>query len=386
MTYVNSYEFQNTVRDLGDAFRAIVVNDPILLNFLNESGFATNTKHEWLEDVITAKSWATDAAYTVADGTFTLVSTVWVKAGDILGFKKASGASSTLQVKVVSVDSATAITVSVYGWTTDENLASGTTVSLISRPKNESSVAEADNGGEPSVQYNYTQIFDRTAKVSKTAQSVKMYGLDNALNYEVSRQLADLRYELVNAIIFGRRVQRNGSEAGTMWGMLHFMEIANTAGADNKINASAAALSSTILNNGYEKGYKNGATNLTTVLCGPKQARKISAFNTSGANPVIMKSESSTQAGAYVSAFVADLPVQGWMVGTILVVSNFPEDKILLLDNDRVNFMPLQGRSFTDSDATPQGADFFARRILGEYTLEFKNAGNAHILIENLAI
>lgn len=383
---MNSYEFQNDVRDLSEVFKQVIVWDPVLTMFLSETGVAKNTKHEWLEDVVTAKAWAiATAAHVSGDNTITLASSTWVKVWDILWFKKSTGASSTLQVKV-TVITGNVLTVSVYWGTTDEDLAIGTSVRLNSRPKNESSTGEADNAFEPKTQYNFTQIFDRTAKVSKTAQSVKMYGIADSLNYQIERQLSDLKYELINAIIYGRRVERSGSEAWTMGWLLNFMEIAALAGADNTVDANGAALSATILNNAFEKWYKNGANNLKVMFCWVKQSRKISAFNTSGANPIITKSESSVVAWNYVSSFVADLPVQGWLVSTIIVDPNFPEDKVLIVDLDRVNFLPLEGRAFQDADATMPGADYFARRILGEYTLEVKNAGNSHVLIEDLAI
>jgi hypothetical protein len=42
-------------------------------------------------------------------------------------------------------------------------------------------------------------------------------------------------------------------------------------------------------------------------MCNYEQARKISAFNTSGNNPIISRSE--TTAGSYVMQFVSDIPV-----------------------------------------------------------------------------
>jgi hypothetical protein len=82
-------------------------------------------------------------------------------------------------------------------------------------PKGESTDASANDGREPTTEYNYTQIFDRTAKVSKTAQAVKKYGIDSAIDYQVQNQMLDMAYEIVSSVIFGKRVQRGVGEAGT---------------------------------------------------------------------------------------------------------------------------------------------------------------------------
>lgn len=377
-----SYDFQNKKRDLSDVINTVLQDNPVFTSLVNMDGVATNTKHEWLEDVVTPKSWTLDAAYTAADGAMTLVSTAGIKAGDILSFTEATGASTTLIAKVDSVDSVTAISISVYGGSTDQNIADAATVKLVSRPKGEGTEAEADNGYEPGTNYNYTQIFDRTAKVSKTAESVKMYGLDQALDYQVQRQLQDLQYEIVNTIIFGRRVERGTGENGSMGGILHLMEIASAAGSNNTVDAGGSALDATQLNDAIEQGTANGATNMSVILCHPTQGRKISALN----NDKVQVGRQETKTGSYVMNFVSDMPVAGGLVSSIVVDRNFPQDKVALLDTDKLNWIPLQNRGFSDADATPNGADYFSRRILGEYTLEMKNSGESHMLIENLAL
>ena len=56
-------------------------------------------------------------------------------------------------------------------------MADETIVTLVGRPKNESTSATADDGYEPEAKYNYTQIMDRTAKVSKTSVEIDKYGI-----------------------------------------------------------------------------------------------------------------------------------------------------------------------------------------------------------------
>jgi hypothetical protein len=126
----------------------------------------------------------------------------------------------------------------------------------------------------------------------------------------------------------------------------------------NSVDASGAAITQTIINNAFEVANGNGATNVSLILCNPVQARKISAFNTSGNNPVMQRTDTTT--GSYVTTFVSD---QG-NVATIVADRNFAKDKIALLDPSKVALVPLQNRQFQDKDATTPGADYVARRII----------------------
>lgn len=372
---VLSYDYQNTIRDLSDVFSTIVKNKPVLSTLIPMDGeVATATKHEWLEDVVSPKSWAVTGAYTAGAGVILTTSTAGLSTWMIVTFEKVTWASSTLTAKVGAITANTSFAITVYGDdSVDENLAIGAIVKLIATPKNEATEATANDGREQTVEYNYTQIFDRTAKVSKTSQSVKKYGIADALSFQVENQILDLAYEMISSIIFGKRVARTSSEAGTMWGILYFLNKAT----GNKVNASAGAISSTILNNGLAKSNENGALNIDMIIWHPDQIRKVGAFNINQ----IQISQEERARGTYVTQYVWDLG----NITTLVADRNFPKDTVLLVDSTKLRVLPLEGRWFSDEDATPNGADYFARRVLWEYTMQVKNA-NIHTVIHNLAI
>lgn len=384
-----SYEYQNEVRDLSDAFTLVVQKNPILASLVGspligldgQPLFATNRKHEWLEDVVSPQSWTVNGTRAIGGAALTLVSTSGLKTGMVLAFEGANGASKTVQLIVTAVTNTTTAAVAVYSDGTDVELVATDVVKLVAHPKGESTEADATDGYEPTTAYNNTQIFDRTAQVSETAEVVKKYGIASALSYQVERKLWELTYEIANSVIYGRRVTRDASHAGSMGGILYFLEKA----LGNKVDASGADLSPTLLNDAFELGYGNGADNMTAILCSPVQARKISAFNVAGNNPIIMRDEKT--AGSYVQQFVGDLPVgNGGMISRVIVEQNFPKDKVALLDLSKIGIMPLTDRQFKDKDATPNGADYMARRVIGEYTMEFKNAATNHVLLTGLKL
>ena len=370
-----SYSYQNTVRDLSDEFAAIVQAAPVLLSLISFGTPATNTKHEWLEDVLAPAqdvTTATTPASGAGDTTIAVATGSKFAAGQILAVD-----GSDELIKVASVAGNSLTVERGYGSSTPEAIASGAIVRIVARPKLQGTDPGDDKTQEPSVEFNYTQIIDRTAKISKTAQAVKMYGIDDALNYQVQVQLDQAMRELNTSIIYGRKVAPSAGVPSMMGGLLQFL----SQSGGNVTDAASAAITDVILNNAIEQIAIDGGKPVT-LLCNTNQARKITGLNRSASNYTV--TQDSKQVGNVVYQFVNDLPMG--MVQSIVVDINMPKDTIAILDPSRLKLVPLQGRAFQDEDARLPGADYWARRVLGEYTLEVKNAKLAHGIVKNLAV
>lgn len=222
---------------------------------------------------------------------------------------------------------------------------------------------------------NHTEIFDYTAKVSRTAQAVRTYGIADALDYQVQNGARIIARRMNNALIYGRRVERGDYENGTMGGLLEFL------GADggNQVDNAGGALSSAVLNDAIEQVFRRGGRP-TAIACNTNQARQIDGFNTSN----LQVERADTLAGQMVYRFERFKPMG--MISHIVVDINFPRDKVAILDPNLMRIVPLKGRALNDSDITSPGSDYFSRRMLGEYTLEIKNAKKAHGIIVGLEV
>ena len=375
-----SYDFENKIRDVDEVFRQLVSSAPIFLSLIGRGAAATNPKHEWMEESVAPVTSAITAFDTDGNGTgVTIASTSGLVAGSIVGFRKATGASVTEVCKVASVDSATELTVvRDYGSSTGVLLVVGDVLFLISSPKTSGTDATPDAGQEAGTMFNYIEIFDRTAKVSKTSQAVQMYGVSSAINTQVEFQMKNMAYAMNNSAIYGRKVARSSAENGTMGGILQFLEggIAETTGG---------AISSTILNNVLEQIYTNGAFSpRLALLMNTNQARKVSTFLTAANEPAINKVDAPMQsAGFAINQFYGDLPTASGQFSTNVVVDpNFPKDQIAVLDMNKLEINPL--RSMTDENAAQNGSDYFARRILTETTMTVKDGTTSHGLITGL--
>ena len=367
-----SYEFQNVVRDLSDILSVVVAKQPTLISLIPQAGNnqeATNTKHEWLEDVMEAEATKLASDLNATSTTVQVVNGSIFQPGMVITVE-----GSDEVMKVTGVSGNTLTVVRGYGETTAESHPANAEVKVISRPAEEGSDPGDDPGKYPETEWNQTEIFDYTVRVSTSAQAVKQYGIENALNYRVRQAIERITRRMNNAIIFGRRILRTKTERGSMGGILYFLKQPN----GNVVNAAGSDLTQKLLNDAIEKIYlKGGTPNL--IVCNTTQARKISAFN---ANNIIVQREDQT-AGNFVARFVADLPAG--VITTIVVDPNFPKDKVAILDTSRLKLVPLRGNRLQDKDATIPGALYFARRVFGEYTLEVRNAKQAHGLLEGLA-
>lgn len=366
-----SYSFQNTVRDLSDEFLAIRQAAPVLLSLIQVGRPASHTKHEWLEDKLQPAQDAVNGSVLVGGTTITVDDGSKFAAGQLIVIEGS--------FEVIRVDSVSGNNLTVtrgYGGSTAAAIADNAVVKIISKPRLQGTDPGDDAGQEPSVEYNYTQIFDRTAKVSRTGQRIRTYGPDDAINYEVSVQLDQVTRDLNNSLIYGRRVAPAAGVPGSMGGLLQYL---SQTGA-NKTDAAAAALSATLLNNLIENVVTDGGRP-SVILCNTWQARKITAMNSSTSNYTV--TQDSKVAGNQVIKFVNDLPMG--VITDIVVDINMPKDVVMVLDPTRLELVPLDGSAFKDEDARVPGGDYFARRILGEYTMAIKNAKEAHGMLYGLA-
>lgn len=375
-----SYEFQNKIRDVDEIFMQLIAQAPIFLSLVQRGPNAKNPKHEWMEEDVNPTTSAIASFDVDGDGVgVNLDSTAGLTVGSILGFRKATGASVSEVVKIASIDSATDLTVvRDYGSSTGVTLVVGDISFLVSSPKTSGTDATPNLGQEAGMMHNFIEIFDRTAKVSKTSQAVLMYGIESAINTQVEFQMKNMAYNINNAAIYGRKVARSLSENGTMGGVLQFL-------AGGVVDTTGGAISKTILNNVLEEIYQNGGfAPRLALLMNTNQARKVSAFLTVANQPVIQKPDAPLQtAGFAINKFYGDLSTnQGQFTTDVVIDPNFPQDQIAVIDLNKIEVNPL--RPMEDLDAALPASDYFARRLITETTMTVKDGQQAHGLITGL--
>lgn len=389
----NTYDFSNLVRDVSPEFDTIIANSPSFLKLFGGFGaslnpitgtpIVTNTKYEWVNDPMTQFSSAIAFFDTDGDGTgISLDSTSGIEAGSILRFEKATGASISELVQVVSVDSTTDLTVTRdYGGTTGVTLVVGDVAILNSSPRNEDSNVGDAIKHEGVIDFNYTEIFDEVANLSATAMATNSYDNATAMATQVRAAMIRLARKLENSLIHGVKVQRTSVVAGTLGGLLQ-----QISAAGGNIDATGGNLSEALINNVIESiSTKGGMLMDPILLCSPNQARRISALNTAGTNPTVFKDNTDRTLGNYTTAFIGDLPINDTgTLAKVFVAQNMIKDQVAVVDMAKTNIRVMRGMQAVD--ATTPGTDGQKQRLITELTLEVQNATSAHGIITGLNV
>lgn len=381
----DSYDLTNRVRNVNEAFE-LVLSDPYSVTSLFQLiGGVTNTKYEWFNDVLTQTKSDITGLTTDGDGTsFTLTSNAGFEVGSIVRFESATGQGYTEQAQVASVnaDGVTIVITRDYASSTGVTLQVGDYMILSSTPKLEKSLTGSGTVHQATAEYNYTEIFDEHAELSRTAMLSKTYDQSNELMiYQEKIAMLRLKRKIANAIIHGRRLIRSSSVQGTMGGLIQYIV------AGGNTTSVGGAIGESVLNNAFESILEKGGAssgNLAMILSA-NQARRISALNTSSSNPIITKTDSPEQRlGNYVSTFVSSLPIMGGLGASIIIDYTMPKDQIMLVDTSRVSLRQMS--PLTSTDATTPGEDGKRTRLLTEMTLEIKNAAQAHYMLTGLTV
>lgn len=389
---INSFDFTLQKRQVVEAFELYLKEKSSALSIFMANGrwqvAGTNNKYEWLESQLTPLAWVVNGTITAWTLSTTVPaaikfdSTSWIAVDDVVRFVAdwTWTRVGNLQVRVTEVTSWTAIKWVIYGDTTDITIPDNAVAKFITNLVDENRKSfVGQNNWEPNTEYNYFQIFDQTIELSDTALNSLMYGNPSQIISQMKQAMYKIEQKMAEQMIYGRRVGRSGTAKGSFAGLDFYL---NQAGWNIK-DASAGALTPAMLNEVILEIRKDG-WDVNTIMCNYEQARKISAFNVSGNNPMISRAE--TTAGSYVMQFVSDIPVAWGLVSSIVVDEKMPNNEIYLLNLAKVSLIPYANRELRLVDWTLPGQDGKTQILRWEYTCKVEDAKYSAWVIKNLAV
>lgn len=365
--------------DLSEVLATILLDDTDVLSTLGISGeVATQTKHSWVEDalngttVLQSGGTAAQMALGTTSGTVIRFSSSQIgriTAGTLLK-NRLSGKTEVIQVTAVSGTSATVTR--GYGATSAQTHAAAATWDIIANPRPQGMAGPADESTARTLAHNFTQIFSKGVKITGTAQAIEHAGVNAEDAYQIDMRLRELKRELDRSVIMGVRAGADvgATTYGTMGGLIDYIGF---IGAGN-VNGTAETLTPSVLNAMAKQVFDDGGTP-THVIVGGVQKQKISQFDQEYRRSTL----DSRRAGYTVEEFVTDLGVNL----TVVVDRWVPNDVALVIDASRVKIMPLRTRAFTLEKLAKTG-DSDDWQIVGEYTMEVRNAAEAHAYHFNL--
>jgi hypothetical protein len=255
------FSYDSTVdvqRAAGEAIMNIDFTEAALLQLLDfsdrnlnkielKSGWP-NTKIEWFEDKNT--DWSTTVAESVntSDTTaITLTDASIFRVGDIVGWINAGTTAITEKMRITAISGNDISVERGYGATNGVTHSNGDTVMNLTRAVGENSTYTVEKITTPTSPYNYTQILDAAVEMSRTNLKMSRYGVDDALDMQVAKlfdnngtegRLAQL---LHRTFYYGERVQRDGSNPGSMGGFSQYVT-ASSASANHVFDLAGVPL------------------------------------------------------------------------------------------------------------------------------------------------
>lgn len=362
--------------DLSDILSAILLADTFLLGAVGLGGEALNTTHYWMEDslnattVVQASGSVLDAAGAVT--TLVVAAANNIRVGALLVDIAAGMAGECIQVTAVS-----SLTLTITrGYGSSSTLLHGATPTfrIISMPVNENDTTIADRSKARTRVSNQTQIFKSEVEISGTMLQVDQAGIPNELNYQLANRTLELRRELGMTVYHGRKSADAGSNTSyrSMNGFRNFI----AANSSQVIAQSSAALDENVVNTLYRTIYNAGAE---AGLC-VGEATQVSRFATIHADKVRL-SASEKMRGLFVQKFLTDLGQEL----DLLIDRWLPTDELMITDVKRAKLLPLRGRQWQMQPLAKAG-DGVRAMLIGEYTFELRNAGQAHALATGLSV
>lgn len=353
LTYSNSVTQKRSVTDLID------IMDPQDVPLLKRLGYDAGnikkfrlvnfpaTMYEWLEDEY--QSRVTDAAANVTqltnDTTYTSLAVA-----DGAQFQK--GDVLALDDELVWVSSISTNTLTVtrgYGGTTQATHASTVTVYLRTRARVEGADADDSPTTDPTSQYNYTQILQKTIAVSRSRQKVSQYGIADEQDYQTNKAMEELSVLLNNIAYYGRRAAGSASAARGAGGLTQFITT-NVTSLSN-----SPALTQKHIEDAVEDCWDFGGKP-DLIVCGAWASKKIRDFY----SPHVRTERDENRGGVMIDKVLMH-PV-GWM--DVLTDRNCPSTKLFILESDRVGWIPFD--EFQDEELTKDG-DAYKGEVVGEY-------------------
>lgn len=321
----------------------------------------SQVEHQWFEDEMYADETTTTAALigattiTVADGSIFEPKHV-IKVGE--------------ELMLVTAVNANELTVTRgYAGTTAAAVTEGAKVEFQFVEGVEGADArKARYKGRKRVS-NITQIFDETISISGTLAATSQYGVDDEYEKEKQKKLLELALQLEKAIINGVKYESPDGKVRQMGGIRQFIQT-------NVTNAANAALTLDMLGDAFQAIYEAGgfaAGGNYKIVVGAKQKRAISAADSEKISIARLDNGRGQVADHYLSDFGS---------AEILLNNNVGADEVFIVDANRMEIKPLQGRDFSHTYLGVKG-DYTEGQIVGEFLLEFHQE-KAHARIKGL--
>jgi hypothetical protein len=347
-------------RDISPVLSRAIFYDMNLLGALSPdfAGPVTDTTYRWNDDKLNSELVTIDGSATSTATTLTVDSGHGVHIGDHLY----DTAINSTEIIEVTATAATQLTVvRTRNSTTATSLADNAVLGVI-RVEQEGSDIGADRTKQPDVLTNYTHIFstyDLLITGSQLARKMATNELQDFFAHQLANRAIEMKINMTRGFLYSEP-STAGSDTvyRTMKGLRSLIN--NNSGVSN---ASSEALGYSVLN-AHNKSVVDKGVFPDLLVVGTDLVGSIAGIDST----VRRLRESDRQVGYTVQEILLN---QGNMV-QVVVDARVKTGDAFLLSKERLAPKPLNGRGMFVIDAK-DFSDGKKARILGEWTLEFRN-------------
>jgi hypothetical protein len=353
-------------RDIAEIVRTLAPKETPILDWLGEAGrFATNIKHEFIEDFmlpnyITASTAINSATAVTAFQVGPAGIGNALNVGQIL--ENESAAPELMQVTSI-VAGGNSIAVSrAYGGGAIGSLAAGGTLYVRAA----AGVEGADHSGADTrrlgtARANTVGLFRMELAQSATQAALAQVGNDDWEGRKAKGlidALHQLEKEVVRGVLNGSNSLATSSTTRTMQGIQSQLTTINSTIATNSFTAAPHLY----IGNVWESVFQNGASTNETwgIIAGRTWYKALSDLNDTKVEDSNEKEEFKRVIRRYTGPYGS---------AELFLSRVLPATSMLLVPRERLQVVPLQGRSFDYKDMAVDG-DNRKGLITGEYTLE----------------
>lgn len=335
----------------------------------------TQERHTWYNDDLIPSVSSVYTAYTAAGGSLV------VPDGESERFSPYDIIRVNDMVAVVTATNHGTDTLTITEIANSSNAAVGDSIDIMGKAVTEGLAASSieSRSTDFGSTENFTQIFFEVVRLTGTEMATERWGVSgDPYQYQLNKKLRELGIRLEKAAIYGRKnasYPSTNSTARYMGGLAEFIRDASGA---NVTDAGGDDLDEVMLNDLLQDIWEDGGMP-DTIMVNARQKRQVNAF----LSPAVRVPRTESTAGVIVGAYESDF-------GDLTIVMNRwlrPSDLIILNRGD-IGIGPLAGngasRAFA-AEALPKDGDYERTQIIGEYTMEVRNATKSHGWLENLS-
>lgn len=359
MPTATTYALAHKATDLSPIINRLIANSPHLISLFAVKEPATATRCEWFQDQLKGRSF-TGTPATNGKIAVTPEEAAKVRVGMRLTIRDDSAVFGVVGV------SASEITVQFFASHGSDitGLAdlptSLTTFNITYEPIVEGSTDAEKVLHQPGKDYNFTQIFRKDVEFTRTAKKVKTIDGSNSFVDQEAFAIDLILREINRGAIDGIRNDNGNDLLRTFGGLYEF----GTQEGGLFINRPGAVINSGLVNDGAQL-INDAGGNANAIIVGSGQRRVLSAEYKDKLHVV----REDKERGSFVGQIVSDS--SGGMM-RIVGEPDIPDTHAWVVDTACFGMRYLD--PILSTDATTKVMDGERRKIIGELTLEFKNA------------